>query len=110
MTDLGVVGPLDGGVREHWLPTDLAWFEYHCLESADSSDAHLWLRSHTIVEVLGTEPDAEWLKDATFYERADAGMPKTYRVRFPDGHEDTVWEDELVVHPDHYFRPDPPTS
>jgi hypothetical protein len=107
VTDLGVV---EGGVREHWLPGDLAWFEYHCLESYSSGDAHLWLRSHTIVEVIGQDLDADVLEDADFAERADAGMPKVYTVRFPDGHEDTVWEDELLVHPDHYSRPDPPTS
>ena len=51
-------------------------------------------RSGQMVEVLGFEPnDAE--EGSTAEERADAGTPVTYAVRFPDGHTDTAFEDEL---------------
>jgi 2'-5' RNA ligase len=34
-------------------------------------------------------------------------MPKTYHIRFDNGHEGTAWEDELLSHPRHFERPDP---
>jgi len=96
------------GVREAWQPGDLAWFEYHCLESNDSADARLWHRSHQQVAVLGRGEDEDF--GQTFLDRADAGMPNVYRVRFADGFEGHVFEDELLTGPEHYSRPDPPDT
>ncbi len=96
--------------KEHWHPGEEAWFEYHCLESNKSNDAELWHRSHQEVTVLGVEgpPNAEPWEGTTWHERADAAMPKTYRVRFPDGHEGAAWEDELMTDRAGFYRPDPP--
>jgi hypothetical protein len=48
------------GRKSDWDAGEEAYFEYHCLESMDSSDADLWLRSHQTVEILG---EAEWEKE-----------------------------------------------
>jgi len=98
------------GVREAWQPGDLAWFEYHCWESYESSDAPLWLRSHQQVTVLGRDPGDDEDFGGTFLDRADACCPNVYQVRFADGHEGTAFEDELLTGPEHYQRPDPPPS
>lgn len=75
----------------------------------DSSDSDLWLRSHSKVEVLGEANwEKEWGQDKTIEERMEAGMPKVYRVRFPDGHVGGVFEDELFVSREYWYRPDPP--
>lgn len=100
-------GPPDGA-REAWLPGDLAWFEYHCLESDDSADAALWHRSHQQVMVLGRAADEDL--GGTLLERAEAGCPNAYRIRFGDGHEGTALEDELLTGPEHYERPGPPPA
>ena len=91
---------------ESWRPGDKAHFEYHCYESPDSADAPIWYRSHQCVTVLAEEDsDGGW---GTFEERRDAGTPKCYRVRFKDGLEWSVFEDELLTSPDGFVRPDPP--
>lgn len=100
------------GGRENWSKGDQAHFEYHCLESDDSEDAALWHRSHQPVKVVGVDPGTDYGKQdpslATHPQRAAAGMPKNYHVEFGDGHKAIVFEDELLVHPKHFERPDPP--
>ncbi len=96
------------GVREAWQPGARAWFEYHYRESPESSDAELWYRSHQQVTVLGRGRDEDW--PGTFADRAGAGCPDVYAVRFADGYEGTVSEDELLTGPEHYQRPDPPAG
>lgn len=71
------------------------WFEYHCHEGHDSGDAEAWYRSHQRVEIVRPLSDDE----------TDAPM---FRVRFADGHEHDVFEDELVGSPANFYRPDPP--
>ena len=69
------------------------WFEYHCLES--SCDAKLWYRSHQEVEVIAeveTEP----------------GEPKVYTVKFIDGFVGDVFDDELLISSDGFYRSEPP--
>lgn len=100
------------GRREEWKPGDRAHYEYHCFESPESTDAELWYRSHKPVTVVGRDEQNEawgpaW-HGSTIDERASEGMPRTYRVRFDDGHEGSAWEDELLTHPKHFYRPDPP--
>lgn len=95
------------GGREHWNPGDKAYFEYHCLESHNSSDAHLWYRSHQPVTVYH-ENSGESDLPSTYADRQDAGMFKFYHVEFPDKSTGTAHEDELLTHPKHYYRPDPP--
>jgi hypothetical protein len=75
------------------------WFEYHCDETPSSCDYHLFLRSHQKVMVL-QHMDNDNPPDE----------PQQYKVRFSDGYEDTVWEDELMDSPDEFYRPDPPSK
>lgn len=93
---------LEWGGQESWDPGERAWFEYHCYQGHDSSDAQLWYRSHQPVTVLGLDPKGEYVEGlwGTHEERADGGMPATYRVRFEDGHEGTAFEDELLRGPE----------
>lgn len=93
-------------MREHWEPGDRAFFEYHCLESPHSSDAPLWYRSHQTVRVIGRGADDAL--EAPLPERLEAGMPRVYRVRFPDGYEADAVEDELLTHARWFTRPAPP--
>src|SRR6185437_16357880 len=94
------------GMREDWHPGDRAHYEYHCYEAHDSSDAELWYRSHQQVHVLGRGEDEDL--DAPLHERLEEGMPRVYQGRFGDGHEGDATEDELLTHPRHFTRPDPP--
>lgn len=71
------------------------WFEYHCYEGEDSSDAELWHHTHQLVTIL---------KRVTNIDETDVG--KMYRVRFDDGFEYDVCDDELVKSPEEYYRPD----
>jgi hypothetical protein len=96
------------GVREAWQPGDQAWFEYHCWEDDASNDAALWHRSHQQVTVVGRGIDEDL--GGTFLERAEAGCPNVYGIRFPDGYEGAAFEDELLTGPEHYQRPEPPPS
>lgn len=73
-------------------------FEYHCYEGEDSSDAELWHHTHQKVIVLRK------LKNIEEVDEADAG--RMYKVRFPDGFEYNVCDDELVKTPNAYYRPD----
>ena len=69
------------------------WFEYHCYEGEDSSDAELWHHTHQEVEVLNKIPPSE----------SDLEM---YRVRFNDGLEYSVFADELMDSIKDFYRPD----
>jgi len=66
-------------------------FEYHCLESEDSSDAELWHRTHQRVTVLGVQFSEE---------------TPILSVQFADGFEGGVFIDELVKSTNEYYRPD----
>ena len=72
------------------------WFEYHCYEGEDSGDAELWHHTHQQVQVLKKIQDAHD-KDC------EVSM---YCVRFSDGFEWDVWDDELVKSPSEFYRPD----
>jgi hypothetical protein len=96
--------------REEWAPGETAAFEYHCYESHASSDAELWYRSQQQVLVLGLSETAEQELLEGYLSRSEAGMPLVYRVRFSDGHEGDVWEDELFTSPVGYSRPPPPAG
>lgn len=102
---------LDGGFRNQWNPNDAAWFEYHCYENHDSSDAVVWYRSHQAVTVLA-ETAGYGQRDIfpTFDQRSSEGEPVSYRVQFRDGFEYEVWEDELVSDPEYFYRPTPPPA
>ncbi|GAH10911.1 unnamed protein product [marine sediment metagenome] len=74
------------------------WFEYHCYEGEDSSDAELWHHTHQQVTILKQLEDVEPIGD---------GEPiKLYRVKFNDGFEYDVFEDELMDSPREFYRPD----
>jgi len=85
------------------------WFEYHCWESHDSGDAEVWYRSHQQCTVLSFA-DCDPCLFATCEERGEAGHCLVYRVRFDDGLEWDVFEDELMTTPDNFCRPDPPAK
>lgn len=84
------------------------WFEYHCFESDESCDADLWYRSHTRVTIIGPKNFDEAF--GTEAERAEAGMPLVYRIRFSDGYEKDAFEDEMMSSKNSFNRPDPPRS
>lgn len=95
--------------KEDWQSGETAWFEYHCWESLESSDALAWLLSHQRVTIVGRDPskDDAW-EGSTFDERWDAGQPKVYTVRFADGLEWTAFEDELLTEQEDFCKSDPP--
>ncbi len=74
------------------------FFEYHCYEGEDSSDAKLWHHTHQQVTILRK------LKNIEEVDEVDAG--RMYQVRFADGLEYNVCDDELVSSPKDYARPD----
>ena len=81
------------------------WFEYHCFKSPESCDSEIWYRSHQQVEVLSI---SEMGNGDTPQERGENGEPRVYKVRFEDGFEYDVFEDELMDSKDDFYRPDPP--
>ena len=85
---------------------DKLWFEYHCWESPESSDAEVWYHSHQRVTVLRIVNEPVLFD--TFAERADAGCQVVYKARFDDGLEWDVFEDELLDSKNEFERPDPP--
>lgn len=102
---------VETGRKEQWKSGEEAWFEYHCLESMDSADSDLWLRSHSKVEILGeVDRENEWGQGMTIQQRMETGVPKRYRIRFSDGHEGVCFEDELFTSKKHWYRPDPPAA
>ena len=76
------------------------WFEYHCYEGEDSADADIWHHTHQPVKVLskskGVSCGSSWYCD----------MPRTYDVKFADGFECVVLDDELLADPTEFDRPD----
>jgi len=90
-------------VRDEKVGREL-WFEYHCFESDQSCDAELWHHSQQRVRVLQVvEPGV----GETAEERGDNGQPRVYKVRFTDGFEYDVFEDELLDSPEEFTRPKP---
>jgi hypothetical protein len=71
------------------------WYEYHCLESPDSSDAELWYRSHQEVKVLDQE-------------ETEPGEPECFNIKFVDDFEGVAFDDELMLSTKEFYRPDPP--
>ena len=86
------------------------WFEYHCYEGHDSADAALWYRSHQQVTILSLNESCDaWQAGVlTRTERDEAACSMIYRVRFDDGHEADVFEDELLDSITEFCRPNPP--
>lgn len=74
------------------------YFEYHCYEGEDSSDAELWHHTHQQVAVLRK------LRNIEEVDEVDCG--RMYEVRFPDGFKYNVCDDELMESPVDYYRPD----
>jgi hypothetical protein len=81
-----------------WAPGERAVFHYS-LPFDENSEicARLHGRTGQIITVIReAESDANFEELPTFAERAEAACLAVYAVRFPDGHEDTAFEDELV--------------
>jgi hypothetical protein len=99
---------------------DKVLFEYHCRESHDSSDAKLWYRSQQPVIIIGPatlqdvdvhpDKDSELLDliGHTRKQRMENADVLVYSIRFKDGHEADVFEDELLDSTDEYEREAPP--
>lgn len=73
-----------------------AWFEYHCYEGHDSSDAQAWYRSHQQVTILAHEE----VDEPYFLDDGSEATRYHYRVRFADGHEHSAFDDELHNSPE----------
>ncbi len=73
------------------------WFEYHCYEGEDSCDAELWHHTHQQVIVLRK------LKNGVENDEVECG--RMYWVRFADGFEYDVCDDELLHSPKEFTRP-----
>ena len=71
------------------------FFEYHCTESEKSCDAELWHHTHQKVTILRR------LKNKV---EVDESIGRMYRVKFPDGFEYDVLEEELLDSPRQYTR------
>ena len=74
------------------------FYEYHCLESHDSSDAELWYRSHNKIKIIGYSKNQGLMEDE----------PTTLDIQFEDGYIGSAWEDEILSSEDKYTRPDSP--
>ena len=101
------------GCSESWAIGSRPYFEYHCYEGHDSADAQLWYHSHQQVTVLRRNVEdetANGVEGYTFVERSESGAPANYTVRFDDGVEGCVMEDELLTGPEHYTRPNAPVA
>lgn len=104
---------IDSNYLREWEMGDRAWFEYHCLESDESCDVEVWRHSHEQVEVIGIPVDQEPLAQSaelTPQERLAEGIPRLYTVRWEDGFEHDVFEDELGLTTDFFHRPPPPSK
>jgi hypothetical protein len=94
--------------KDKWEIGESAFFEYHCFRSHNSQDALLWYHDHQPVEVIahcGELPYEEYASNPeidTLRKRIDAGIPYCYRVKFQDGLEYTVMEDELYTSEEDY--------
>ncbi len=72
-------------------------FTYNCDMSDGSAHVEWRNRSPQIVTVIARcEPDEGW-EESTLEERDEAAMPWSYTVRWDDGFEGDVFEDELAV-------------
>lgn len=89
-------------------PETELFFEYHCEESHDSTHAQLWYRSHQKITVLRCT-NADIYGDLSFKDRCELGHQLFYTVRFADGYEEDVFEDELMESESSYQRPNPPS-
>ena len=81
------------------------WFEYHCNEGEDSRDYPMYLHSHQKCIILSI---AEKGIGETEIERLENACQRVYHVKFKDGFEWSVFEDEILDSPKEYQRPDPP--
>lgn len=81
------------------------WFEYHCNESHDSTDAQLWYRSHQQVTIIALDEKGH---GETKTERLENGHPAVYKIKFDDGFEGGAFEDEVLDSNSEFERPDPP--
>lgn len=81
------------------------WFEYHCYEGRDSSDAELWYRSHSRIMVLSIVEEGCGIDEK---ERGKNGQPAVFKIKFEDGFIYDAFEDEIVSSKNQFFRPDPP--
>ena len=94
------------GMKDSWRRGENAYFEYHCDQSKSSCDYPAYQHSHQIVKVLKVAARGF---GNTIHERVKSGEILVYRVRFSDGLEWDVFEDELLTSPRYYSKQfDPP--
>ena len=87
------------GNKNSWRPGEVAYFEYHCYMGHDSSDAEAWYRSQQPVTILSVTALGV---GKTARARLNNGEPRVYKVRWQDGFEYDVMEDELYVDRSHF--------
>lgn len=85
-----------------------AHFEYHCNRCHASLDAELWYHDRQTVTVVSIDEGSDgyhaFREGDSVQDRFDGGFPVAYFVRFADGHEALVLEDELLSAPE-FFDP-----
>lgn len=88
----------DSPRRNQWNTGEEATFTYSLAFDASSDICtRLHHRSGQPVIVLAEQdPDDSRKQFPTLAERADEGALVSYHIRFPDGHEDDAFEDELT--------------
>jgi hypothetical protein len=96
--------------KEHWNPGERAWFEYQCWESDESCDAELWKHTHQQVTIIGESDSDELCAVNSLDERIAGACMKVYNVRFDDGFEYEVVEDELFTDKKYWEREDYPAD
>lgn len=81
------------------------WFEYHCYESHNSTDAELWYRSHQKIVVLEIVENGG---GDSYLERTENGEPRVYKIKFlEDGFIGHAFEDEILHTKEDFERPEP---
>lgn len=93
--------------ESEWMPGERSWFEYHCNESVDSAHAEWWYRTRQPVTILGRADCEPCAWQSTAAERSAWLTPRIYAVRWDDGFEGDVFEDELHESPDYEWLDDP---
>jgi hypothetical protein len=80
------------------------WFEYRFFDSLKSYNPELWFRSHQQVKVVSIEEPG---LGKTMADRIENRALRSYKVKFDDGYEHQVSEEELLYSKkDFYTRDD----
>ena len=90
----------------HGTPSKFSKFDISFSGQGNDQEGPAWYHSHQKATILSL---VEGGYGDTFSERSESGQPAVYKVKFADGLEWDVFEDELMDSPDGFYRPDPPS-